>query len=186
MKILLKNAIIRTQNKEEIKTDILIKNQVIKKINKNIENKDADFTLFLEKKVTTPSLILNHPESILTFEDLANTVQDGIKMGCTDFIFSLGNIKFIDKIIKLFKKTHIRGLFIINEDIDFKEENIYFTKKIENPENFLIKLYNKPKYIEEGKDASLIIWDTKKSLTIPYIVISQGKIITREGSFIFL
>ena len=188
MKILLKDVVITTQEKKRTQSDILINDQTIERICNNIETKNIDFTFFLEKRVTTSSLILNHPEPISIFQNLVDIVKDGIKMGCTDFIFTLKNTKtdFINQIIKLFKKTYIRGLFTVDKDIDFKINDIYFTKNIDNPEEFIIKLYNKTKYIEKGKDASIVVWDTKKSLTIPYLVISQGKIIEREGSFIFL
>ena len=185
MRILLKNVTLLSDLEKNC--DILIEDSKIKKVKDRIDDKEVDFLFKLDGKITTPSLSFISQKSvdIRDYSYFQKLIKNGIKGGYTTYIFQLEKkdvkIEEIKKIDHIFSKNYVKGIFT-GKDIEYKSEFIIFEKELQE---------RKEKTITNGEEGSLVIWDTneyidKDLLKIPYIVISMGKIILREGKTIFI
>ncbi len=186
MRILLKEA--KLPEREGL-WDIFIEGEKIESIAKCIEKEDIDFRFCLNKRIVTPPLVFSYTLSSGIEENslLLEIIKNGIKTGHTFFAFSIKNGKAPNKrrIIEMeefFRKTYVKGI-IMAEGMD-KYEGEFIQTGYETVD------LKRNESIEEKGDASLVVWDTNIYLEgityIPYIVISLGKIILREGETIFL
>lgn len=200
MKILLKD--IKITNYKNEKSDILINNELIEKISKQIEYKDADFTFYLEERLVTLPLLFTYPRPVKLLEgykNLISIVLNGVKTGYTNYIFNIEGLgeDAAKNICDFFSTNYLKGLFLLDNNINYKYNDfVYFQnlkslgfKNEKDIEKYFSKIFKIPKKIEEREEASIIIWDTKNKTdilnSIPYIIVSKGKIIYREGRFIF-
>ncbi len=183
MRILLKHATFLNDLNNYY--DIFIENDKIKDIDNRINIKDADFSFYLGGRIVTPPLFFISGSSI-DIEDpltLKEVIKNGVKAGYTTYIFQLKeniDIKEIKKIEHIFATNYIRGLFI-GTQVEYKSNFIELKED-------LPKIKQETK-IGKEKDGSLVVWDTisyTEIPRIPYIVISMGKIILREGKTIFI
>ncbi len=195
MKIILKNAKLLCR---EGLFDLLIEDRKVVKINSSIDEKDFDFYLDMEERIITPAPIFYYPEPVdpTSTKLLKNTLINGIKRGYPNFIFNIGNTRVLNKYIKeieeLFESSYLKGLFIENTGASIKGDyiSVAIREDISNPKEYFTKLYAIPNTLNEEAYASLTIWDVYDqhipSSLIPYLIISDGKIILREGYTIFI
>ncbi len=184
MRILLKHVTL-LNNLEEY-YDILIEDRKIKKIENRIDTKEVDFLFQLNGRIISPSLsfILQKPVDIRDYSYFQKLIKNGIKGGYTTYIFQLEKkdikIEEIKKIDYIFSRNYVKSIFT-GKDIEYKGEFVRFKKDLQERQE---------KTITEGEEGSLVIWNTneyidKDLLKIPYMVISMGRIILREGRTIF-
>ena len=216
MIILLKNAKFQNKKGEWNIKDILIENNRINRIECNIEKKEADFTLFLEKRVVTPGLFYYQEKPLNLMEDnigvYMQLIKDNIKRGFINYVITLGediSHEILKQFSSIFVKNFLRLIFVVNIenknyhipfDIPYiyKDEKgrIYYNGSLMKNElqkdivdNNLFKhiLNIEETEIKNNSAAHMVIWDTYglSMCNIPYIIIANGKIILREGMFIF-
>ncbi len=167
MRILLKD--VRLLDIESL-VDIFIEGSKIRGIRKNIEEHDLDFKLYVDGKIATPPLTLTYREKISDIPTLSEILKSGIKGGYTTFIFPyIAEEIDLEEVEKLFNRTYAKRLSLGEGDI--------------SP-------LSKSKTLKVDEEASLVVWDTQRYIEgffyIPYLVISKGKIILREGKTIFI